>query len=87
MVNLYEPSADEHEVEITENRLTKYRLDDLEPEQMYRLSIWATTKVGRGDEYQIEEKTLPGGGQYLLRRGRSTRNTVELFMHRGKYEY
>ena len=66
---MYEPSSEKRELEITNSKLTRYRLDDLEPEQMYRLSIWAMTKVGRGDEYQIEEKTLPGGGQYLLRRG------------------
>ena len=49
------------EIDIDDPLLTRLRVRGLLPEKTYRISIWARSRVGRGQLYSIEETTLPDG--------------------------
>ena len=54
------------EIDIDDPSLVRLRVRELLPEHTYRLSIWARSRVGRGQKYSIEDVTLPDGRKYIL---------------------
>lgn len=49
----------ERQPPILDPKETRAKLAGLKPDTKYRVIIHATTKVGEGDPYYIEEKTNP----------------------------
>ena len=55
----------EQQVEILASEQITMRLGDLQPDNMYRVSIQARTRVGPGPRYDLEATTLPDGREYI----------------------
>ena len=49
------------EIDLNDPEMKSHRLRGLQPEHTYRISIWARSRVGRGQVYELEEQTLPSG--------------------------
>jgi len=56
-----EGSYPREEIDIDDPTMTTLRLRGLLPEHSYRISIWARTSAGRGDVFELEDRTLPDG--------------------------
>ena len=54
------------EIGLNDPEISTLRLRGLVPERTYRLYIWARTRIGRGEGYEIETVTLPDGRKYIL---------------------
>lgn len=64
--NIYFPVVDNgyfasEVLSIDQTYLTHTRLGGLLPDRSYRITIYARNGRGRGQPYELEDKTLPGG--------------------------
>ena len=52
-------------VELDDPNTLTYRIQNLIPEHSYRVTVWASTSAGQGEEKWVEETTLPAGRKFF----------------------
>lgn len=53
------------QIDMADPEVNTMRLDNLLSERTYRVTIWARTREGGGQSYDVEGTTLPSGREYI----------------------